>query len=367
MKTRVCLTTAALLAAIVLSPAAPSQAAGAQVASDPKLSIPPLTPGKPIDYTRLAMQPRSWKSRGLSLELTPWTGKKVVFLTTNAKFDHRLMGIWVSQLDAGWQLYSDLTGRLPESFHQIDGKATIAAVPTADVTCGAGCGYIGVTGIELAMFYDTNYPALKTHPKAMPHYVFYEMGRNFYTFGDRHSCFITGFAVFMRYVCMDALKCEDIEPQTRETIEGVERRFKASGLSFLDLFTNTTWKDEKAGRIKDAQGNTIDPSDQPVCYASAMLRLRRENGGDAWLMRFFQHLAKCPNANPNTEQGGLKQGMSWMICASLAAQKDLSPVFADAWHFPMTAEQRSVLAKIDWKQPGLTVVSITDSLSAAKR
>ena len=47
----------------------------------------------------------------------------------------------------------------------------------------------------------------------MPHYVFYEMGRNYYTFGDRHSCFITGFAVFMRYVCMDALKCEDTDAQ----------------------------------------------------------------------------------------------------------------------------------------------------------
>ena len=43
----------------------------------------------------------------------------------------------------------------------------------------------------------------------MPHYYFYEMGRNFYTFGDRHSLFITGYAVFMRYACMDALKCED--------------------------------------------------------------------------------------------------------------------------------------------------------------
>jgi hypothetical protein len=70
----------------------------------------------------------------------------------------------------------------------------------------------------------------------MPHYVFYEMGRNFYTFGDRHSCFITGFAVFMRYVCMDALKCEDTDARTRQVIEGIEPLLSASGLSFLDLF-----------------------------------------------------------------------------------------------------------------------------------
>ena len=113
----------------------------------------------------------------------------------------------------------------------------------------------------------------------MPHYVFYEMGRNYYTFGDRHSCFITGFAVFMRYVCMDALQCEDTDAQTRKVIESVEPRFVASERSYLDLFTMSTGVGEKVSRIKDANGKVIHPSDQPVCYASAMLRLRRENGG----------------------------------------------------------------------------------------
>jgi hypothetical protein len=46
------------------------------------------------------------------------------------------------------------------------------------------------------------------------------MGRNFYTFGDRHSCFTTGFAVFMRCVCMDTLGCHDDDRRTREVIIG---------------------------------------------------------------------------------------------------------------------------------------------------
>jgi hypothetical protein len=290
----------------------------------------------------------------------------LVFLTTSAHFDHKLMAVWVSRLDAGWQLYADLTGRLPTPFHQIDGKPTIAAVPAYNVTCGAGCGYVGATGIELAMFYDHNYPELKSHPKAMPHYVFYEMGRNFYTFGNRHSCFITGFAVFMRYVCMDSLKCEDLDADTRKTIEGVEPRFAASGLSFLDLFTNVTWKDEKAQRIKDAHGNAIIPSDQPVCYASAMLHLRRQYGGNAWVKRFFHYLATCPEADPASEAGALEQGLHWLICASLAARKDLSPIFAGQWHFPMTAEQRSIMARQNWKQTSLTVAMVRDALAGSK-
>ena len=100
------------------------------------------------------------------------------------------MGIWVSRLDAGWELVcrpDRPEAAVPSGNSRA--KSPLRAVPAYELTCGAGCGYVGATGIELAMFYDHNYPELKAHPDAMPHYVFYEMGRNFYTFGDRHSCF----------------------------------------------------------------------------------------------------------------------------------------------------------------------------------
>ncbi len=232
-------------------------------------------------------------------------------------------------------------------------KPTIAAVPAGNLTCGAGCGYVGATGIELAMFYDQNYPELRRNANRIPHYVFYEMGRNYYTFGKRHSSFITGFAVFMRYVCMDTLGCEDIEPDLRKTIDGVERRFKDSGLSFLELFTNSTAKGEKSDRIRDTSGKWISPSDQPVTYASAMLRLRRENGGDDWVRAFFKQLAACPEWSEKTEAGALGQCYSWFIAASLAAGKDLSPVFCDEWQLPLSASQRDICRKLNWKNPTL--------------
>ncbi len=324
--------------------------------------VAPLKPGARFDYSKFAFQPESWKQRGLSLQLTPWTGTNVIFLTTDDTLDPALMGIWVSRLDAGWQVYADLTGRVPSPARQFEGKVTIAAVPGYDLTCGAGCGYVGATGIELAMFYDHNYPELKTHPNAMPHYVFYEMGRNYYTFGDRHSCFITGFAVFMRYVCMDALKCEDTDAATRKVIEGVEPRFSASKLSFLDLFTMVSIG-EKESRIKDESGKLIEPSDQPVCYASAMLRLRRENGGDGWVRRFFHELAAAPTSNPDTKKGALNQSWYWLLCSSVAAQKDLSPVFAGEWKLPIAEETRAALGRIDWKKEDLTLKEVTETVA----
>ena len=318
----------------------------------------PLQPGAAIDYSKLAFQPKSWEQRGLGLQLVPWMGKHVIFLTTDDRLDRQRMALWVSRLDAGWQRYAELTGRRPQPLRQIGGKATIAAVPGADLTCGAGCGYVGATGIELAMFYDRNYPDLQTHPEAMPHYVFYEMGRNFYTFGDRHSCFTTGFAVFMRYVCMDSLKVTDLDAETRRVIESVEPLLATSDLSFLDLFTNVG-KNEKAGRIKDRNGKVVSPSDQPVCYASAMLRLRLEHGGDAWVKRFFHELAACPTSDPNTREGALNQSWYWLLSASVAAEKDLSPVFAGEWKLPLAEATRAALGAVDWQKHDLTVQEVS--------
>lgn len=313
-----------------------------------------LKPGAPVDYAPLAFQPEVWKAKGQSTLLVPWTGSNVVFLTTPGEYDGRLMARWVRALDGGWALYADLTGRRPEPLKQLEGRATIAAVPDFEFTCGAGCGYLGASGIELAMFYRWNYPALQRNPQAIPHYVFYEMGRNFYTFGDRHSCFTTGFAVFMRYVCMDTLGCHDDDPGTRQVIEQAQAEVKRSGLPFLRMFTNADGLGEKEPRLKNAVGEPIQPSDQPVTYASAMLRLWRENGGNPWLRRFCRQLMECPDAPEGTREGARQQCWSWYLAASLAAQRDLSGVFVDDWRLPLSAGARKALAAVDWKQPGLT-------------
>lgn len=320
--------------------------------------LPPLKPGTPVDYAPLAFQPETWKAKGQSTMLLPWAGSNVVFLTTAGEYDARLLAGWVRALDGGWALYADLTGRRPELLKQLDGRATIAAVPDFDYTCGAGCGFVGASGIELAMFYRWNYPALQRDPKAIPHYVFYEMGRNFYTFGDRHSCFTTGFAVFMRYVCMDTLGCHDNDAHTREIIEGAEAHMKQADLPFLRTFTNADGLSEKEPRLKNAAGEPIQPSDQPVTYASAMLRLWREHGGNAWLRRFCRILRECPEAPAETREGALQQCWNWYLAASLAAQRDLSSVFVGDWRMPLTEEACKAVAAVDWRQPDLTPVMV---------
>lgn len=324
-------------------------------------------PSKPklVDYKPLAFQPQTWEEKKVSTMLLPWPGTNIVFLTTNGTYDPHLISVWVNRLDQGWALYADLMGTRPEPFKQIDGKATIAAVPGFDFTCGAGCGFLGATGIELGMFYGWNYPALKRNSNAIPHYIFYEMGRNFYTLGERHSAFTTGFAVFMRYVCMDALGCEDEDIGVRRVIEKGEKVILAGDMSFLKTFTNADGLSEKEPRLKDAQGNWVNPSDQPCTYASAMMRLARENGGNDFVRRCYRALAQCPNAPDNTREGALKQSWHWLIASSLAARKDLCPVFVGDWRMPLSDQTTKELAKIDWASEELTITTVLAKVKPA--
>lgn len=323
---------------------------------------PGLDPGPPVDYRPLAFQPDVWTRKGTNTMLVPWSGTNVVFLTLPGEWDRVLMARWVQRLDQGWNLYADLTGARPQPLKQLGNRAVIAAVPDFDFTCGAGCGYLGASGIELAMFYRWNYPALKRNSNAMPHYVFYEMGRNFYTFADRHSAFTTGFAVFLRYVCMDALGCDDDDLATRRIIESVEPILRTNGVSFLRNFTNAGGLDEKAPRAKDATGAWIQPSDQPVTYAAAMLRLRRELGGDDWVRGFFRALASCPPSPPDTREGALRQGWHWFLAASVAARRDLSGIFVEQWRLPLAPATRAALARLPWSTANLAIPRILADL-----
>jgi hypothetical protein len=316
------------------------------------------------NYAELAFYPDRWVQHQVPFEMSAWHGKNVVLLTKPLEFDRQQIQQFVDRLDGGWSTYEAIIGKTPGLFRQIDGKATICALPRGDLSCGYGCGYVGATGIEVAGFYDNDWPAFEKNPQVFSHYYFYELGRNFYVFEDRHSLFTTGYAVFMRYVCMDHLKCEDPDLATRQTIERCEEVYANSDLAFLDVFTNLT-TGEKGNRLKDPKtGQTISPSDQPVMYATAMLKLRKDHGGDDWLKRFYLHLHKCPQVQATTEATVLKQAMNWLVCASAAAGEDLSPVFADRWRMPLSAKQRAILREVRWNDNEINVPEIIQQLQA---
>jgi hypothetical protein len=97
-------------------------------------------------------------------------------------------------------------------------------------------------------------------------------------------------------------------------------------------------------------------------YATAMLKLRKDHGGDDWLKRFYLHLHKCPQVQATTEATALEQAMNWLVCASAAAGQDLSPVFADRWRMPLSAKQRAILSEVRWNDNEINVPEIIQRL-----
>ncbi len=319
------------------------------------ISSAELKPGEGLDYSKLAFYPDRWEQKKIETTMFPWIGENIAFLTITDGFDPEVMSQFVNSLDKGWATYLKFTGKAPGMRRNVQGKAPIAAIPDGGLTCGAGCGYVGATGIEANGFYSSTFKNLQKNAKAIPHLYFYEMGRNFFTFGRKHDSFTTGFAVFMRYVCIDTLDVVDTDKGTRKTIEESIEDYVASDLGFLKTFTTAYGLSEKQNRLKTS------PTDQPVMYASAMLSLWKSLGDD-WLSAYYANIHTLPEFSNKTKEGSRAQSLGWYLSASVAAKKDLAPIFVEKWRFPLTDKEIKALSQVDWTAKDLTAGQLMKDL-----
>ncbi|GHC62082.1 beta-N-acetylhexosaminidase [Roseibacillus persicicus] len=315
---------------------------------------------KPVDgFTYSPFYPEQWKEKGLPTGMTVWKGQKIAFLTMDDNHDPEVISRLVDKLDKGWGIYQDLIGREPRGFKNYEGLPTIAAIPEG-MSCGAGCGFVGASGIELCLFYMRDYEQLKENPDSCPHYIFYEMGRNFYVFGEKFTYFATGFAVFMRYVCMDGTESEDLGLSEREEIEALEVNLgkKSNPMTFLEMFTSVG---DQIRREKASEAGIS--SSQNTNHASVMLYLRKNYGGDEWVRKFYHTLPSADEFPVNTENAPYRQSLNWLVCASIAAGENLAPVFMERYKLPLTPKDQETLSKVDWTRKGLTISSVVKKLS----
>ncbi len=76
-------------------------------------------------------------------------------------------------------------------------------------------------------------------------------------------------------------------------------------------------------RATASRTRTATPSshtDQNVLYASLMLQLRKEFGGDDFVRRFYRSLHDAPPIRPVDAVTARKQCLSWLVCASVASK-----------------------------------------------
>jgi serralysin len=159
-----------------------------------------------------APAPVSYKPFGdaAAVQLRPYVGRNVALLLNPARAtEQTIADRVVSAIDGAWDWYRGFFGRAPVNYRTHAGKSIIAEV---EASCGAGCGFIGNTGIEISaptMSRLLTEAAQDRYNQA----VFYELGRNFFFFSDQlHAMapsanggvFVTGFAHVHRFHAMEA-------------------------------------------------------------------------------------------------------------------------------------------------------------------
>jgi hypothetical protein len=168
-----------------------------------KGKISTINPSSAYEYT-------SFKSEKFSR--TPWVGRNVVLLTYSPNLDANVMSRILHALDAGYDTYKEVTQYTPGVARAYNGKITIAEMTPETVGCGAACGYLGATGIEIqSQLFLRLYNGVRDHDQ-FDEPLFYELGRNFWNYGKYQNVLVgnsgstkwfdintTGFAVFMRY------------------------------------------------------------------------------------------------------------------------------------------------------------------------
>ena len=289
-------------------------AASASIGASPAAAASELSP---ITYTAID---------GHTETLIPWQGQNVTVLTeTGTSRDSTVMSNMVDAFDRAWNYYAATTGRLPATANSLNGRDEIAEVSS---TCGAGCTYIGATGTEiLTSYFESMYSdiAQNNEYNQIP---FYELGRSFWFWGPQlefhtpdQDPVVTGFAVLMRFESMAASGVNGAPfngtpfPTFQAQVAALAGQYEADPSM---TFAGTLAQDKSPG----AYGGTD-------FWASLMMQLAARHGGQAFLSRFFHHVASLPPASSTS--GAVA---NWEQAASYAACADLGSVFYTRWGFP---------------------------------
>jgi hypothetical protein len=269
---------------------------------------------------------------GESLSLYAWEGAQTVLQSRRWDLDNTAVGRILDATDSAYLYYQGATGFTPPLAKSYNGKTTISDVPS---TCGAGCAYLGATGIEIQNYYfDLLYNGVRDDNE-FDQVVFYEFGRNFWHLGpqieylgsDNHGAITTGFAVFMRFMAMDAAGVNGgpfgswTFPEFRTRVE-----------EMIDLYLadpTQTWSNTL--RVGQPQANNPSGLGATDLFASFLFRLCRDYGGDAFVQQVWRECAARPAATTTQEAVD-----NFFLASCAAAHVNLKDLFIGTWRWPIS-------------------------------
>jgi serralysin len=248
------------------------------------------------------------------------------------------MGPILIALDKAWDYYqlASAPGRQPISYGPTtyQGRDTIAVV-TDGGTCGAGCSYVGFTGTEITTTsFNTLYNDVNNN-FVFDQVLFYEFGRNFWFYDGQlkyHSPpdvdpVATGFAVYMRFMSMDAAGVNG-GPYNGFSFSF----FRSQVVSLIDTYILTpslNWTN--TFKIGQAPSNTLGLGTTDM-IASLLMRIERDFGKPGFATNFWKQVA-LRNVAFST-QGAVD---NFILAASATTGKNLVGIFTNTWKFPVSA------------------------------
>ena len=287
------------------------------------LTLPEAVSAQPKPY-----QYRTFEDQ--SITLYPYTGQNIALLVPSPNLNEATLTQIVTVFDAAYDYYEQTTGREPALYFNYNGLGTIAVVPK---TCGAGCGFLGATGIELVNpTFDVLYSGVRNNNE-YDQVVFYEFGRNFWFYGDQveykgsdnTGSITTGYAVFMRFMALEATKV------TPGPFNGTDFSvFQAEVEGLLDLYLadpSLNWNNTL--RLGKAPSNSLNLGATDL-FASFLFELR-ELYGDQFIQQIWKEVENRPNAS--TTQDAVD---NFILAASAAADENLTSLFVDTWRWPIS-------------------------------
>ncbi|WP_317900116.1 T9SS type A sorting domain-containing protein [Aurantibacillus circumpalustris] len=278
--------------------------------------------------------------QGAPLSLYSWQGNKIMLLSSSNTLNPVTMNNWVLKMDTAYDYYALCTGKVPNpnpGVTYINSRSTIAEVAS---TCGAGCGYLGATGIEMLSSYFTNMYSLIDGQNLYDQVPFYELGRNFWFYDSKlkyqtNDPIVTGYAVFMRFIAMEAAHVQG-GPFNSWTFS----QFKNNVINLLPTYmanTSLNW----ANTLGVGQGVPNSSLGATDLFASFCFYLRDNYCGKQWIENVWKYADLRPNAV--TTQDAVD---NFVIASSQAANSDLSSLFL-TWKWPVSNTAIAYLSSLN--------------------
>lgn len=269
---------------------------------------------------------------GDKYDMLLYEGKSVNLLITDTLLhDNETLTVMVNMLDSVWNFYYGMAKRYPNPNGLFGNKGYVSFVNN---TCGAGCAFVGTSGIEVG---DAEWINIFNNIKYLKNgsvlkVAFYEMGRNFFNNDISQKLSVDPFWMPEPFANMGYLGAiHFLAFFIKDQYDGEMNYYFGLANCASEYLLDTVPK-----TIEDVYKNSWYPTDygnihfKPFFNSALLEWLVREYGLN-FVNKFYEELYKLPNTNGNIQEAY----SNFCIATSRAVNVNLKPFFSKGYKMPL--------------------------------